>query len=78
MKTIHGLLGPNGAGKSIIYHLMTGLIEQKKDIINGEDVTKFPVYLRTKQYGIGYVHNMWVADLTLYDNLRAISEINWK
>ena len=78
-KTIHGLLGPNGAGKSTIYHLLTGLIEPKKGkiIIDGEDVTKFPVYLRTKQYGIGYVpqYGGAFADLTLHDNLKAISEI---
>ena len=78
-KTIHGLLGPNGAGKSTIYHLMTGLIKPKtgKIKIGNEDVTKFPVYLRTKQYGIGYVpqHGGAFADLTLQDNMRAISEI---
>ena len=78
-KTIHGLLGPNGAGKSTIYHLMTGLIQPKtgKIKIGNEDVTKFPVYLRTKQYGIGYVpqHGGAFADLTLHDNMRAISEI---
>jgi lipopolysaccharide export system ATP-binding protein len=78
-KTIHGLLGPNGAGKSTIYHLLTGLIQPKKGkiFINGEDVTNFPVYLRTKQYGIGYVpqYGGAFADLTLHDNLKAISEI---
>ena len=78
-KTIHGLLGPNGAGKSTIYGLLTGLIEPKKGkiIIDGEDVTKIPVYLRTKQYGIGYVpqYGGAFADLTLHDNLKAISEI---
>ncbi len=78
-KTIHGLLGPNGAGKSTIYHLMTGLISPKngKIFIEDKDVTKFPVYLRTKQYGIGYVPQYGGAfsDLTLHDNLKAISEI---
>ena len=78
-KTIHGLLGPNGAGKSTIYSLLTGLIEPKKGkiIIDGEDVTKIPVYLRSKQYGIGYVpqYGGAFADLTLHDNLKAISEI---
>ena len=58
---------------------MTGLIKPKtgKIKIGNEDVTKFPVYLRTKQYGIGYVpqHGGAFADLTLYDNMRAISEI---
>ena len=78
-KTIHGLLGPNGAGKSTIYNLLTGLIEPEKGkiIIDGEDVTKFPVYLRARQYGIGYVpqYGGMFADLTLHDNLKAISEI---
>ena len=77
--TIHGLLGPNGAGKSTIYHLLTGLIQPRNGeiIINGENVTKFPVYLRTRQYGIGYVpqYGGAFADLTLHDNLKAISEI---
>ncbi len=78
-KTIHGLLGPNGAGKSTLYHLMTGLIEPKqgKILIENKDVTNFPVYLRTRQYGIGYVpqYGGAFADLTLHENLRAISEI---
>ena len=78
-KTIHGLLGPNGAGKSTLYHLMTGLIEPKqgKILIENKDVTNFPVYLRTRQYGIGYVpqYGGAFADLTLHENLKAISEI---
>ncbi len=78
-KTIHGLLGPNGSGKSTLYHLMTGLIEPKqgKILIENKDVTNFPVYLRTRQYGIGYVpqYGGAFADLTLLENLKAISEI---
>ena len=78
-KTIHGLLGPNGAGKSTLYHLMTGLIEPKqgKIIIHDKNVTSLPVYLRTKQNSISYVpqYGGSFADLTLHDNLRAISEI---
>ena len=78
-KTIHGLLGPNGAGKSTLYHLITGLLEPKKGkiLINEEDVTKIPVYLRTKKYGISFVpqYGGTFADLTLHDNLKAISEI---
>ena len=78
-KTIHGLLWPNRAGKSTLHHLMTGLIEPKqgKILIENKDVTNSPVYLRTKKYGIGYVpqYGGAFADLTLHDNLRAISEI---
>ncbi len=78
-KTIHGLLGPNGAGKSTLYHLMTGLLQPKngKILMDNKDVTKIPVYLRTRQYGMGYVpqYGGAFADLTLHDNLKAISEI---
>ena len=46
-------------------------------MIDGEDVTKIPVYLRTKKYGISFVpqYGGTFADLTLHDNLKAISEI---
>ena len=58
---------------------MTGLIgpKQGKILIDGQDVTNFPVYLRTKQYGIGYVpqYGGAFADLTLHENMKAISEI---
>ena len=77
--TIHGLLGPNGAGKSSIYHLMTGIINPKngKIKINNEEATNYPVYLRTKKYRIGYVPQYGGAfsELTLLENLKAISEI---
>ena len=58
--TIHGLLGPNGVEKSTIYHLMTGLLVPKNGNIkiSKKDVTKYPVYLRTKKFNIGYVINM--------------------
>ena len=76
---IFGMLGPNGVGKSTIFNLITGLINPKhgKIKINGEDVTKFPVYLRTKKFKVGYVpqYGGFFNDLTLLDNLKAISEI---
>ena len=76
---IFGMLGPNGVGKSTIFNLMTGLITPKhgKIKINGEDVTQYPVYLRTKKFKVGYVpqHGGYFNDLTLHDNLKAIGEI---
>ena len=76
---IFGMLGPNGVGKSTIFNLMTGLINPNhgKIKINGEDVTKFPIYLRTKKFKVGYVpqHGGYFNDLTLHDNLKAIGEI---
>ena len=76
---IFGMLGPNGVGKSTIFNLITGLIAPKsgKIKINGEDVTSFPVYLRTKKFKVGYVpqYGGYFNDLTLLDNMKAISEI---
>jgi lipopolysaccharide export system ATP-binding protein len=76
---IFGMLGPNGVGKSTIFNLITGLIMPKdgKILINGQDVTKFPIYLRTKKFKVGYVpqYGGFFNDMTLLDNLKAISEI---
>jgi lipopolysaccharide export system ATP-binding protein len=76
---IFGMLGPNGVGKSTIFNLITGLINPKngKIKIAGEDTTQYPVYLRTKKFKVGYVpqYGGYFNDLTLYDNLKAISEI---
>ena len=59
--------------------MITGLINPKhgKIKINGEDVSQYPVYLRTKKYKVGYVpqYGGFFNDLTLHDNLKAISEI---
>ena len=76
---IFGMLGPNGVGKSTIFNLITGLINPKhgKIKINGEDVSRYPIYMRTKKFQVGYVpqHGGFFHDLTLHDNLKAISEI---
>jgi len=76
---IFGMLGPNGVGKSTIFNLITGLIKPNKGIIkiNGEVVNKYPVYLRTKHFKVGYVpqYGGYFHDLTLLENLKAIGEI---
>ncbi len=76
---IFGMLGPNGVGKSTIFNLITGLINPKygKIKIDGEDVSHYPIYLRTKKFKVGYVpqYGGFFNDLTLLDNLKAISEI---
>ena len=76
---IFGMLGPNGVGKSTIFNLITGLINPRhgKIKINGEDVSNYPIYMRTKKFQVGYVpqYGGFFHDLTLHDNLKAISEI---
>ena len=76
---IFGMLGPNGVGKSTIFNLITGLISPKSGTIKmeGRDVTQYPIYLRSKKFKIGYVpqYGGYFSDLTLLDNLKAISEI---
>ena len=76
---ILGLLGPNGVGKSTIFNLITGIINPKngKIKIGNEDVTGYPIYLRTKKFKVGYMpqYGGYFNDLTLHDNLKAISEI---
>jgi len=76
---IFGMLGPNGVGKSTIFNLITGLISPDSGHIkiNEENVTNYPIYLRTKKFKVGYVpqYGGYFNELTLHDNLKAISEI---
>ena len=76
---IFGMLGPNGVGKSTIFNLITGLISPNsgKIKITGQDVTNYPIYLRTKKFKVGYVpqYGGYFHDLTLLDNLKAVGEI---
>ena len=76
---IFGMLGPNGVGKSTIFNLITGLINPNNGKIKifGEDVTNYPIYLRTRKFKVGYVpqYGGFFNDSTLLDNLRAVSEI---
>tara|TARA_B100000287_G_C20553780_1_gene749578 strand:+ start:68 stop:844 length:777 start_codon:yes stop_codon:yes gene_type:complete len=79
---ICGLLGPNGAGKSSIYHSIIGLVKPAygKIIINGIDVTDVPTHLRCSKFGISWVPQYggsW-SDLSVFDNLMAIAELNFK
>ena len=76
---IFGMLGPNGVGKSTIFNLLVGLIDPNSGRIkiNGSEVNKYPVYLRTKKFKTSYCpqYGGFFSDLTLIDNLKAISEI---
>ena len=76
---IFGMLGPNGVGKSTIFNLLVGLINPNSGTIkiNNSEVNKYPVYLRTKKFKTSYCpqYGGFFGDLSLIDNLKAISEI---
>ena len=76
---ILGMLGPNGVGKSTLFNLIIGLIEPDfgSIIINGENVLNYPIAERVKKFKIGYVpqYGGYFHELTLLDNLKAVSEV---
>ena len=79
---IAGLLGPNGAGKTSIFILIIGLIKPNYGsiFIKNENVNDFPIYERTLKFKIGFVpqYGGFFSDLTVFENLKAISEITIK
>ena len=66
-------------GKSTIFNIIIGLLKPNYGtvFIEKKDVTQDPIFYRTKNYKIGYVpqHGGYFHDLTLRENLKAISEI---
>tara|TARA_B100000780_G_scaffold172639_1_gene120897 strand:+ start:81 stop:857 length:777 start_codon:yes stop_codon:yes gene_type:complete len=76
---ILGMLGPNGVGKSTLFNLIIGLIKPDfgSIIIDGENVLDYPISERAKKFKIGYVpqYGGYFHDLTLLENLKAVSEI---
>ena len=73
------IIGPNGAGKSTLMNLITGVIKPSfgNITINGEDITQYPIYTRTKKFKISLVPQIggFFSDLTAEDNLNAVGEI---
>ena len=73
-----GLLGPNGAGKTTSFYMITGLLPVELDcsIIDGHDITDFPMYRRAR-LGIGYLPQeaSIFRGLTAEENIRAAAEL---
>jgi len=75
---IVGLLGPNGAGKTTSFLMTCGLVEPDagKVLLNGQDVTRWPMYLRARA-GMGYLAQTASVfrRLTVEQNLLGVMEL---
>jgi lipopolysaccharide export system ATP-binding protein len=79
-----GLLGPNGAGKTTTFYTIVGLIppDSGRILVDGDDITGVPMYLRARQYGISYLPQeaSVFRKLTVEENILAVLEaqpISW-
>ena len=80
-----GLLGPNGAGKTTSFYIMVGLIrpDDGQVLVDTEDISRMPMYLRARNYGISYLPQepSVFRKLTVEENILAILEtqpLNWE
>ena len=79
-----GLLGPNGAGKTTSFYIIVGLVapETGRVLVDSTDITRLPMYLRARNYGISYLPQepSIFRKLTVEDNILAVLEaqpISW-
>jgi lipopolysaccharide export system ATP-binding protein len=76
---IVGLLGPNGAGKTTSFRMSCGIIEPDagKVMLGGVDVTHWPMYLRARDGGMGYLaqEQSVFRKLSVENNLLAVMEM---
>ncbi len=72
------LLGPNGSGKTTTFYSVAGLVQPEggKVVLDGTDVTTWPMYRRAQQ-GIGYLpQEMSIfRGLSVEDNIASILDI---
>jgi len=73
-----GLLGPNGAGKTTIFYMIVGLVapEAGRVLVDENDITRLPMYLRARNYGISYLPQepSVFRKLTVEENILAVLE----
>lgn len=76
---IVGLLGPNGAGKTTSFRITCGMIEPDAGQITlaGVDVTRWPMYRRARDGGMGYLaqEQSVFRKLTVEQNLTSVMEL---
>lgn len=76
---IIGLLGPNGAGKTTTFLMLLGIHkpETGKILLDHQDITKHPVYVRSRQ-GISFLPQepSIFKGLTVKENILAIMQMN--
>jgi lipopolysaccharide export system ATP-binding protein len=73
-----GLLGPNGAGKTTSFYMIVGLIQPEtgRILADGEDISRVPMYMRARHYGISYLPQepSVFRKLTVEENMLAVLE----
>jgi lipopolysaccharide export system ATP-binding protein len=74
-----GLLGPNGAGKTTSFYMIVGLVapDVGNVLADSVDITRVPMYLRARQYGISYLPQepSVFRKLTVEENILAVLEV---
>jgi lipopolysaccharide export system ATP-binding protein len=74
-----GLLGPNGAGKTTSFYMIVGLVapDAGRVLADNEDITRVPMYMRARQYGISYLPQepSVFRKLTVEENILAVLEV---
>jgi lipopolysaccharide export system ATP-binding protein len=74
-----GLLGPNGAGKTTTFYMTVGLVppDSGRVLVDGEEITSVPMYLRAREYGISYLPQepSVFRKLTVEENIMAVLEV---
>ncbi len=71
--------GPNGAGKTTSFYMIVGLVtpEHGRVMVDDIDITRTPMYLRARNFGISYLPQepSVFRKLTVEENILAVLEV---